>query len=419
MENTLPNYPYIREAIPEDYESIWAIWMQEHVSQWMSFPKQTKEEFKVLYSRLQKESTIYVFIDLIDHEEKIIAVGRIKFGKNQYRHIAEYCSLAIDKDFLKQGYIPFFYQEREQLVRNKGLQRIQLTQSGGNEAAFRLTEKNFAEEAVFPDWLKRHQHHGTYHLIERYIYRFLDPEFAKMAAQLPSLKYQEIFPATTPKMSDVIIHKTENTFICTLHHKPILSVSLQPDESVIQHVGFLSITLHNPDLLNEAIQGFRQILLMILNEGRVKKLELFTADSHVANLCKQLGFFVRGEKIASYLDEKEGYKNELCLEYSFFGIQEAKELIKAHITDNQKRQEIDNILSKCTEIITSLPQNQCDTLGKKYLENLIYQMVRDDFAPNRVFSLADKRWISLLEYMPEKLQEIVFKHRNVNDRFTL
>ncbi|MBA2656934.1 MAG: GNAT family N-acetyltransferase [Tatlockia sp.] len=167
-------FPYIRKAKPQDYEALWSIWMQAHVIQWMSFSPQSQEEFKATYLRMEKSSTIYVLIDKIDNEEKIVAVRRIKFGKDQYQHCAEYCSMGVDKDFQGKGYGKFLYQEFEKILREQGIKRIQLTQSGGNEAAFHLADKNFSEEGIFPDWLERAGYEGKFYLIERYIYRLLD-----------------------------------------------------------------------------------------------------------------------------------------------------------------------------------------------------------------------------------------------------
>lgn len=396
----------IRKAEPRDYDAIWAIWMQDHIIQWMSFTKQTKEEFITHYKRMGKASDIYVVIDKTNEEEKVVAVRRIKFGKDQYQHIAEYCSMGVDKAFQGKGCAKFFYQEFEKIAREAGKKRIQLTQSGGNEAAFHLAG-NFSEEAIFPDWLKRSNNEGDYYLIERYIYRFLDEELAAIAPNLTTLKYEEIFPPIHPKTENkaISINRVDNQFICYFQDNPLLTVDFDPDDSVIQHIGFLSIKLHSNDHQAEAIIGLNKILTSLLEEGRVKKLELFTAESAVAELCKKTGFFVRGEKIAS-LYENDEYKNELGVEYSFFNLMDAEKLLLAKVSDSTKRGSISAILSKCSKTIEGLiKENVCDPLGARYLENVIYQMVRDNLGPNRIFSLSDKRWMPLLEHMPTGLHE--------------
>ncbi|KTD75111.1 GNAT family N-acetyltransferase [Legionella waltersii] len=400
-------YPYIRKAEPNDYDAIWNIWMQDHIIQWMSFTKQTQEEFRAHYTHMAKTSDIYVLIDKINDEEKIVGVRRIKFGKNQHQHIAEYCSMGIDKDYQGKGYAKFFYQEFEKIVRHAGIKRIQLTQSGGNLAAFHLADKDFSEEAVFPDWLQRHNNEGTFYLIERYICRFLDDELAKIAPKLPSLNYEEtIPPLQSVNNSAITVKQVNNQYTAYFKEKPLLTLDIEPDNSVIRHIGFISIQLHMPEQQSEATQALQQILTDILQQNRVKKVELFTAEPAVAELCRKTGFFVRGETIASYYDDKEGYKNELGMEYSFFDITDAQRLITAKMANTEKRDRVSSALLNCSETINELIKNNtCDALGARFLENLIYQMVRDGLGPNKVFSLADKRWLPLIKEAPSVLQD--------------
>ncbi|MGQ3890121.1 N-acetyltransferase family protein [Legionella sp. CNM-1927-20] len=401
------SYPYIRKAEPNDYDAIWKIWMQDHIIQWMSFTKQTQDEFREHYAHMAKTSDIYVLIDKIHDQEKIVGVRRIKFGKNQHQHIAEYCSMGIDENYQGKGYAKFFYQEFEKIVRLAGIKRIQLTQSGGNFAAFHIADKDFSEEAVFPDWLQRHNNSGSFYLIERYICRFLDDELVKVASKLPSLKYEETIPPLQSINNDAItVKRANNQYTVYFQEKPLLTLDVEPDNSVIPHIAFLSIQLHMPEHQSEATQALQKILSDILQEKRVKKVELFTAESAVAQLCRSTGFFVRGETKASYYDDKEGYKNELGVEYSFFNITDAQSLIIAKIVNTEKRDRVSSALSNCSIKINELIENKtCDALGARYLENLIYQMVRDSLGPNKVFSLADKRWLPLLKTAPCALQD--------------
>lgn len=320
----------------------------------------------------------------------------------------------VDQGFQGRGYAKFLYQEFEKIAREAGIKRIQLTQSGGNEAAFHIADKNFSEEAMFPDWLKRSNNEGDYYLIERYIYRFLDEKLALIAPQLSTLKYEEIFPQIHPKTENkaITVNRIGNQFICYFQDNPLLTVDFDPDDSVIPHIGFLSLKLHSNDNQAEAIIGLNKILASLLEEGRVKKLELFTAEPAVAELCKKAGFFVRGEKIASHYENDE-YKNELGVEYSFFNLMDAEKLIIAKIPDSIKRASISEILSKCSKTIEGLVKEEvCDILGARYLENLIYQMVRDNLGPNRIFSLSDKRWMPLLEHTPKVLHTDLLRLSN-------
>lgn len=399
--------PLIRKATPDDYDAIWSIWMQEHVIQWMSFTKQGKNEFKAHYERMSQASDIYVLVDEVEGKEKVMAVRRIKFGKGPYRHTAEYCSMGVDKESQGKGYAKLFYAEFLKIVREKGgIKRIQLTQSGGNFNAFHLADKTFSQEAIFPDWLKRTNNEGSFYLIERYVYQLIDENLAKNAPGIPHLTFEEQFPLLQDEGHDAIsIKRNTNQFIACVNNTPVLTVDFDPDDSVIRHIGFLTIQSPTPN--DEAAAALRQILAALLQEGRVKKLELFTESSAVAKLCQSAGFYVRGEKIASYFDEQhQAYKNELGLEYSFMAIDDARSLIAAKIADPVRRREIDKILVRSQSLIQELAKKEgYDALGVCYLENMAYQIIRDELRVNKIISLADRRWLPLINNAPPAFKE--------------
>lgn len=397
-------YPYIRKAGPSDYEAIWAIWMQDHIIQWMSFTKQGKEEFVDRYKHMAATSDIYVLVDKIDDEEKIVGVRRLKFGKGPYQHTAEYCSMGIDKRYQGRGYAHIFYEKFAEIAQKKNIKRIQLTQSGGNERAFFIADTySFNEEGIFPDWLMRKENGGSFYLIERYIGRIIDKELAEEAAHFPSLRFQEMVPELNfSESKEIPLKRNDNQFIYYFKDRPLLTIDYEPDDSVIKHVGFLSIQLHDVNYPHKAKQALSQALEQILQEQRVKKLDLFTADPKVAEICQQLGFFVRAEKMASYFDG-EKFKNEVGLEYSFFNIQDAEKLIRAKIPTENRIKTLEKSLQKLSQKIATL--ENCDPLGKAYLENIVYQMVRDELGPNKVFSLTDKKWLPLLSQTPPELHK--------------
>ncbi len=190
------SYPYTRLALDQDYLSIWKIWMQAHVICWMSFPPMNAEDFKKHYIKLKNQSDIYVMIDKFSDEEKIVGVRRIKYLSGKYSHTAEFCSMGVDKDSLGRGYGEKFTVAFEKLAAEKGIKRIQLTQSGGNIPAISLAnKKGYHVESVFPDWLERQGENNANHfVIERFIYKFFDKELAESISLLPSLQYTPLLP---------------------------------------------------------------------------------------------------------------------------------------------------------------------------------------------------------------------------------
>lgn len=409
-------YPHIRKAEAGDYASIHAIWMQEHVHQWMSFPKKDLESFKSRYKALE-ECDIYVLIDLVEGQEKVLGVRRIHYGKPPYAHVAEFRSMGIHQDFLKRGYATFFYEQFEEIVKKQGIKKIELTQSITNNGAILLANKrNYREEAMLPEWLERTNDDGqTYHIGERFIGKFIDDALLQHSRELPSLKYQEVFPALKSSLAVSILQK-EHQFTGHYEGSELLRLECDPNESTTYpHVGTLSIVHCATSYTPAMSMCLRMILEKIMLGGRNRKVEIITNTPVIIELCKNVGFFVRGEKIASHYDDGV-YSNELCLEYSFFGIEDALKLVHSQITNERRVANIDNALNRCKEAVKNLHANgYCDILGARYLENLMYQLIRDEFGLDKVFSLRDKPWQPLLSDLPSTLQsEAINLHKELH-----
>lgn len=404
-------YPYVRRADEKDYPSIWSIWMQDHVIRWMSFPPQSLEDFKKHYDKLNSTSDIYVMVDQIGGEEEVVGVRRIKYLKGDQSHIAELCSLGIGAEYQGKGYGLKFYDEFEKIVAaNKNIKRIQLTQSGGNERAFFLgAKKGYQEEAVFPDWLERsgkNDHH--YFVIESFIYKITDQELQSQATKIPTLTYQARLPSLNKSGEKLSVTLGDNKLIVRKGKESIIEMNYYPDSSVIQHIGFLDniILYSTDDKLNQA--ALREALIFIAKENRVKKVELFTSNVDITALCEDLGFWVRGERIASsYYDGQ--YHNELGVEYSFFDIKDASELLKSFDL-MEKDSSLEKSLQECHQIIEQMYENDlCDQLGKQYLENIIYQMVRDSLHAEKLISLHDQPWRNVIAKCPSELKIALHK----------
>jgi hypothetical protein len=211
----------------------------------------------------------------------------------------------------------------------------------------------------------------------------------ELAKTLPSLKYNEVFPELKTQASE--------------SRQPLFTLKHEPNETTYSHIGFLSFNHYPQEYSSEAVAALKLILQKIMQEARVKKVELFTCNPIVIQICQQAGFFVRGEKIASHC-ENGSYQNELGLEYSFFTLEDAKKLIFSQINDANRKDTIENALLQCKNTINRLEANEvCDSLGSRYLENLIYQMVRDELGAQNSFSLTEKNWQPLLNSVPHAL----------------
>ncbi|WP_347252484.1 GNAT family N-acetyltransferase [Legionella sp.] len=408
-------YPFLRRVTENDYQRVWEIWMQDHIIQWMSFTKKELNAFKETFNRLNQQSDIYVMVDFINERETIVGVRRIKYLSGPYDHVAEFCSMGVDAQYLNKGYGKIFWKEFEEIVKqNPKIKCIRFTQSGGNNKAFHLSDSiGYQAEAVFPDWLQRSGEvpESHYYLIERFSYKIINPELVEKAKLIPSKKYQPRLPDLLDKTSSQLTVQLVNNKVQVFQEKDlILDFDFYPDESVIQHIAFLeNIKLHHEDK-RLCTTALRQALHFLTVQNQVKKLELFTHEDNVIALCENLGFWVRGEKIASYCNESE-YFNELGVEYSFFDVEEAKSLVRSF----KKNEVLILKLNELQQIINSLKeQNVCDQLGQNYLANIVYQIVRDELLQQKLFvSLEDKPWEKVLTECPEVFAQAARELRTI------
>jgi L-amino acid N-acyltransferase YncA len=277
---------HIRLATDKDMKAIWEIWMQDHVIKYMSFEKMAFSEFQPLFHSMAETSQIYVLVEQEAGEEKVIAVRRLEFGKEECSHVVGMYSLGLHKDYLKKGYGHKFYEQLLELIKkNKSIKRVELTQSEGNEAAFHLAEKyGFEVEVIFPNWLLEK-------LYERYVALILDKEILK-----------DIANADLDFIPSNVIHKYTGNPV------PV-SYELIRGSSVLKHIGFLSIKLDDSVDLNRAADFMQDLGEELFNQG-IKKIEVFTHESKIIKLLEILGYQYRGKKIAA-LRIGEKYFNEI------------------------------------------------------------------------------------------------------------
>lgn len=412
MQTYKPTYPCIRRATDQDYHAIHRIWMQDHIIKWMSFTKQDAETFQERYNYMARTSDIYVMLDQDENGiEKIVGVRRIKFIKDDQDkdYMAEFCSMGIDKAACGRGYGKIFTEKFEEIARERGVARVQLTQSGGNLPAFKISDTNgYTEEALFPDWLERQGQNGhSYFLIERYIYKIIDAELLPNGSKAPknNLQYKAKLPILNDQTTEAnyCVKLGDNQLTVYLNDKVILTTAYFPDTTVVKHIGFLeNVTLYSEDEL-ECQGALRAMLTFLLQEKRVAKIEFFTADEKVISACQELGFWMRGQRYASA--KKDGvYYNELGFEYSFFTLDKAKELVQSY-SEVANKNELLQALENCSQVINQLKQDQvCDSLGQSYLEYFIYQVVRDTLPLNQIVSLKNDAWRDIIIHLPENLQ---------------
>ena len=391
----------IRLATEADYKKISDIWMQPHVLSWMSFSEMTPE----IYAKLREKSDIYVLVecDETEKELEILAVRRLVYGTGNRAHVVSYCSMGVDQKHLGHKLGEKFYDLFLDIVREKRIERIELTQSGGNEAAYHIAnKKGFKMEFHLNGWLVRQgkEDGSIYHLEERGICYFLNSEISKKSVN-DNLVFAPIFPTVAPEtLGQVAQHGYD--YICyDMQGHKIGICTLTPSPNVVGHIAFLDVYLVEGQNTQAMIDCLRQISMM-LKQAKFKKIEIYTHEKPVTDMLQALGYHYRGEKIAALKIEGH-YYNEAVVDLGFFNIEDAKSLLKTLEFDASTRNEIFYTLDACKKSIETCQENKTlDDYTAIYAENLAYQMIENTFGKYPHYRFAD--WESLIKGLPEPAQ---------------
>ena len=73
IRKNLQDQAVLRRATMDDFDDIYAIWMQDHIIQFMTFERLPKEQFKPIFDTLMKYSEVYV----IEDNGHVVATRRI------------------------------------------------------------------------------------------------------------------------------------------------------------------------------------------------------------------------------------------------------------------------------------------------------------------------------------------------------
>jgi len=395
--------PKMRRATQDDFDSLYEIWMQDHINPFMSFEQMPKDEFRPIFNQMFNDSEIYV----IEDAGTVVAARRMSFCTDEHAHTAEFASFGVHQDHLRKGYGELFYQLFIDLIQTqkKEISRIEISQETDNEPALRLANKmGFTIEATFPDWLPRAtgKHNNKWYTGERFCSLLLNPEILKTIKSNINQFVPEL-PVLRLRDNRITIEINDNKANGYLDGKLQATCSLSTGVRRYAHIQFWTVQLEaGCDAI--AVQAFLRQLAVIVSSHH-KKIEILTSDQNTLDVLAKMGFHCRGEKIAA---RKVGddYYNEVCVDLSFFDIEDAKKMLAcANHADSYLTTRISFTLNLCKSAIQQeLEDHGIDQYAKLYLENLAFQMTREGMGETRMYTQSNAPWLALIESLPLTLK---------------
>ncbi len=368
-EQALPALPpeliVLYKATTSDFDAICDIWKQEHVLPFLAFEKTTHEEdFKQIFNT----SEVYV----LKEDQKIVAVRRIVTKQGKYQHTVEFGSFAVHQDCLGRNLGRLFYKLFMEEVRKRPMiKRIEMGITTDNDPAFQLAKKmGFTPTVEFADRPRREtgpeEYRNKWRMGARYMEYILDENILES-----SISSVQPFLPVMPKLKSDVCSKSNHLNISGTHGTLRFS-----------HIIFWSINLDS-GYDDSAIAHLRHQLIQ--SSKQCKKIELYTHDQDTLNLLKSMGAHCYGNKKRASCLVNDQYYDEVAVEFSFFNIDDAKEIVNIYIDDRHQAIPILWALIRFQKTIDQIfDENQIDEYGKVYLENLAFQMIRESVGENAI-----------------------------------
>lgn len=158
----------MRPATPADFETIYAIYMDETVNPFMHYDPIDKEAFRSVFDGIMARDYVWLFQDDAGRDYGM-ASAVIEDGR--CAHIAEIRTLGIKKDYQGRGLGKEMMGKIIAFLNDAGMERIQLFAESDNERGLKFYKSlGFTEEGRMKNYLKR----GPGHYVDEVIFGLTD-----------------------------------------------------------------------------------------------------------------------------------------------------------------------------------------------------------------------------------------------------
>ena len=132
-----------RLASPQDFESIYDLYMEESANPYLTYDPMGKQDFKAIYKKLLKTETVFI----VENEGTIIATYRLIPKADRQAHTVYLGGFTIKKGFQGKGFGTKILEHIKAYASEQHKIRIELTVDIINAAAIALYKKaGFIEE---------------------------------------------------------------------------------------------------------------------------------------------------------------------------------------------------------------------------------------------------------------------------------
>lgn len=142
----------VRRATPDDFDGIYALYMDGEINPYLIFDVMSPDAFRPLYGELLQEREFHVY----EEDHMIVAALTVTRGTLRMSHVASLGTIAVHHDAHGTGVGAAFLSHILAALAQDGIRRVELTVDADNPGAIAFYESlGFCREGVLHDYVKR------------------------------------------------------------------------------------------------------------------------------------------------------------------------------------------------------------------------------------------------------------------------
>lgn len=265
------------------------------------------------------------------------------------------------------------------------------------------TKFDFKIFGVFPEWQPRltgtEEYVNKWLVAERFLERILDKQILEKTKNSPV--FSPILPQLKCPLKEIELTQQGNAIRCRYAGHEVGQCKMDSGVRRFSHIQFWSINLTDGCDMNVAEQFVRHLVLD--SKKQFKKVEIFSSDEKVIALLEKVGFHYRGTKtVGQFVNNK--YYNQTGADFGFYTIDDAHKVLKYSKLPIPTG--LDDTLIECKASINkALNSEKIDSFAECYLENMVFQMVREVHS-EPLYCEANAPWAHLIDALPDNCAEI-------------